>query len=212
MLHTRLPRGLGQAEAVVQRVQVAGSGIIEPTDISLACDHAAHLVPVDEAQALVTEAALGHLLFLFQLLDMPGLRRGVQIAPFEAAIDAMARDALADQRLALLGHGKQFARIFEPDPFLDLRETCGKSGADLAAIAPGGAPTDPMGLQHHHPIAALSQFQRGGKPGVARADDHHVGADLSFQLGQIGRGMGARRVVGRHVLGFRHGDHRSRMG
>ena len=48
-------------------------------------------------------------------------------------------------------------------------------------IAPGAAETDLGSLQHRDAQAPLGQMQRGGKPGIARANHRNIGHSLGLQ-------------------------------
>src|SRR3954452_3377965 len=148
-----------------------GAPIVESADIDRAVHHAPDLGPIDEPKFVITEPLLRLVQLLPQLVKVPRFGRGVQVAPFEVAIDAIALHTLPDQRLSLLGDRKKFSGIVEADLLFYFAEACRKSGTHLATIASRGAPADPMRLQNYDVVAALRQLERRGNARIAGADD-----------------------------------------
>ncbi len=71
---------------------------------------------------------------------------------------------------------------------------------ELAAVAPGGAPADAVGLQQHHLVTGLGQVDGGVEAGETAAYDADVGIQLTAELGPLPMVVAGGRVIGGHVL------------
>ena len=92
---------------------------------------------------------------------------------------------LGDQRLNLGGSiAKQFEQslaIVGPEPRRDIVGRKPHAGVDQADVAPGAAKTDLDRLQSDNLGSRLRAMQRRREPGIAAADNRHVGANLALE-------------------------------
>ena len=128
---------------------------------------------------------------------MPGL---------QVAGDGVAGDQVADQGAGFFGEVPERAGAGLAGGLLQPVLVLALAGADLAAVAPRGAPADAVRLEQDHVEAGLGEVQRGGEAGVAAADDGDVGGGLALQLRkgrERGGGLGvpAGRVDAGPVVG-----------
>ncbi|MCW0415282.1 hypothetical protein NB689_001036 [Xanthomonas sacchari] len=91
----------------------------------------------------------------------------------------MAGDAGTQQLHAVAGEVEQQSCIVLAEQGFQGVLLAAVADDGLAAVAPGRTPADPLRLQHHHPITGLGQGQRRTQPGIAGAEDAHVGAYLA---------------------------------
>src|SRR3546814_11070698 len=99
-----LPRGLGEAQRVVQRVELAAAGVQKTPDIAIAGDEAPGFGPAEQPPLVV---AVGPL-FLAQpppIGDLPPCQGGQEIAPVESTFEAVPRETLARYQPGLLVQG-----------------------------------------------------------------------------------------------------------
>ena len=76
----------------------------------------------------------------------------------------------------------------------------------LPAVALAGAPADAPGFEQDHRKAMLGELQRSVDPRQAAADHADICAQLAFERGVGRRAACGGSVVGRGVLGSRHGS------
>ena len=104
-------------------------------------------------------------------------------AGFEVAVDPVPGDAIAYERLRLLGH-----RPEEPRPLLAKFPLQGGliapvPAAELPAVAARGAVADAPCFEQHSAVAALGEVERTGEARIAAADDADVGAHIAIERG-----------------------------
>ncbi len=192
-----------QAKRIVQGVKMAAAAVEEAADIGAARHQLMHLGLLDQPRVAVAPA--------FPLLQLLGglphvapLEGSVEIAPGEIAGDGMALDPLPDDRLGFLGDQPQPQGVLGADPAGQPGKAGGVAAADLAAVAPRGAPADPRRLEQHHLVAALGQLERRRQAGVAATDDADIGVDLAPEPRMLGRIVDRGRVPGRRVHRLTH--------
>jgi hypothetical protein len=188
--HAGGPACLGQAQGVVERMQMAALGVVQAADIARRPDTRAHFGLVQQLRALVPQP-VPFRLHRLQIVHVPRLEAGEQIALGQVAGDAMARDRIDQQALRLFGQVPQPARIIRPDP---AGEGCDRrvvAGDDLAAVAPRRAPADPLSLQYRDLEPAERQMQRRRQAGIAGAEHGDIGpavpAERRIVRDRIGR-------------------------
>ncbi len=197
--HPGRGRGAGEAERIVQRVQMLRPAVEHPAVIG------ARPQPRRDAGA-VERLGLGVTVVTGELLGLgvePGhLSRaagGVDHAGLQVAGDPMARDEAAHQGLGLLGHVPECARPLHAEARLKPVLVAPLARTHLPAVPPRGPPADALRLEQHHVETGLRQMQRRREPGVAAADHADIGLlrPLKRRKGRElrrRRGIPARRV------------------
>ena len=183
------------AEREVQRVDMAAGGVEKPALVELRADVIAQGRLV-EHHLVVDAEALPVLLPRLQLAHMRGRDRGEDVALLQVAIDAVARDPLADDLAALLHEAGHECRGVAAIALLDGRERGVEPVDDLAAIAPRSAPADPRAFEHGDAVALLGEVQRRRQAAIARADDADLGVMIAREHRALRRGVGRGGVVG----------------
>ncbi|MCY1363473.1 hypothetical protein D9M69_502380 [compost metagenome] len=185
-------------------MQVHVAGVLDRAVVEVALQQIAHLVAVEQAD-LVAHATV-HRLFviLAQAGHVRGFVCGVQVAVLEVAGDAVFFHALPDDLVP--------APAQVPDEIIDFITNgaahlfahgfiARQAAGDLAAIAPGGAPADLVGLDDGYLVAAFGQFHGAGYAGEAAADDGDVDADAPLQARVVGFLVERGAVIGGAALG-----------
>ncbi len=181
-------------------MQVAAERIVDRAQVTIAGELRAQLLAAPPLHRIVI--VFGHVrLPALQRLFLAWLERHTGMAVAPVAGDVVAPDAIPHQRHALAREIEQPARVGAPDQPLQRVLLAAVTDDRLAAVAPRGAPADPFGLQHHHPVARLGQFQRRRQSGVARAEDADVGVHLAFQPRLRRQRRGAGGVPGGRIRG-----------
>ncbi|KAG1278460.1 hypothetical protein G6F64_014646 [Rhizopus arrhizus] len=106
---------------------------------------------------------------------------GVAFHP--VAIDAMAVDARAHRLHGIARPVEQAAGIVAAALALPLLHLAAVANQRLPAVAPGGAPADPLCFQQDHPMAPCRQFQCRGQAGIAGAKHGYIGLHIAPQRG-----------------------------
>ena len=175
-----------QAAGVLERVEMQGVGLEQRAMVAIAAHEfpqfaRRHGPPLDavglrhQAPATLEHARIA------EPVGPQHARVGV------VAVDAIARDASADQVHCILRAGVEGAGALHAQPVQQCLFTGRESAEDEAAVASGGAMAERLGLQQADRVpASLDQAQRGVEAGEAAADD--AGLDL-----RRARQGGARR-------------------
>ena len=119
----------------------------------------------------------------------------VEITLDVIAINLEGFDALINHGQAFHRHLPRQSRMGFAELLFKWRLSTGKTHNRLAAVAPGCAAANAVGLQHHHLVAALRQFngrRQSGKPG---AYHQHVGIQVPTQRWVHGRALYAGFVI-----------------
>ena len=122
---------------------------------------------------------------MLRLADQrPGMARpvgGDGDAGLEIAFDLVAGDAIAYERLRLLGHRPEKARLFVAQFPLQGGLIAPMPAAELPAVAAGSAVADAPRFEQESAEAALGEVERAGETGIAAADDADVGAHVAVE-------------------------------
>ena len=120
------------------------------------------LSPVQHLQAAI---APGRQTFRlrFQSADVPRFGRGHQVATHGGAIDAVGVDQGPEAIDSLDRQFPERSQLALPDNLGETGEIGRETGDDLAAVAAGGTPADPLRLQQHNIQAAACCMQRGAE-------------------------------------------------
>jgi hypothetical protein len=137
--------------------------------------------------------------------DVSRLVGGVDDPRPQVAVDPVAGDEAAHQRLRLLGHVPERPRPRPPERGLEPVLVAPLARADLAAVPPRGPPADPLGLEEDDRQPRLGEMERRREPGVAAADDADVGHRIAGERRKErqrlrGRGVPARGIFPRPVV------------
>ncbi len=204
----RLERRPGEAEGVVQGVEVAGVTIEEAAEVALASEHLGHLGARHEAGVRIAVAALQRLGLLLQVKGSGRLVGGGEDAGLEIAGDRVAGDPLLDGRLGLAGELPEKARPLGAEHLFQRGLVEAQVRGDLAAVSPRRAGADPRRLQQHRVVTALGQMQERRETGIAAADDADVGLQAASQRRMLGHPVRRRDIVRCGVIRWRHGIRR----
>ena len=117
-----------------------------------------------------------------ELVHLVGLGNGMQIAPGEIAIDLVLLDAmLTSSALASSAMAKHLTASALPSWASIFLLAGREAGANLPAIAPRSAVSDPFRFKHHDLVAGVRQLQGRRKPGIACADHANIGGNLALE-------------------------------
>jgi hypothetical protein len=191
-----LAGGAGQAEGVVERVQVAGAAVQRTAVIDSGAQHVGELVPRHGADVRIIVAGAQFLGLGRKHGGIARLVGDVQGARLEVAADIVALDALLHDRLGFLREVPEPARLLGSELALQLALRPALAAAELTAVAPRGAPAGPPCLQQHHVVAPLRQVQRRRKSGKAAADHADVTAQLAEEARMLDRAQRGGGIVG----------------
>ena len=179
---------------------MAAALVQQGADVTIARDHLAHPVGIEQLQLVVAPLLPARLLRLELVQLLLGLG-GKDPALLQIALDVVALDPLADDLAPLKQHGAEQPGLIRRAVRFDGVDVAAVGVDDLAAVAAAGAKADPGRLQHHHLVPLLHQMQRTGEAGVACAYD----ADVALQLlGERGIGrvfVGTGCVVTLYMFG-----------
>ena len=204
----RLERRPGEAEGIVQGVEVAGVAIEETAEVALAAEHFGHLGARHEAGVRIAVAALQRLGLLLQIKGSGRFVGGGEDPGLEIAGNRVARDPLLDGRLGLAGELPEKARPLVAEHLFQRGLVEAQIRGDLAAVSPRGARPDPRRLQEHRVVAPLGQMEERREAGVAAADDADVGLQAAAERRMLGHPVRRRDIVRGGVVGWRHGIRR----
>src|SRR5262249_51112596 len=153
------------------------AGVIDAALVDVGRHHRPDLVPAQQPCFVIAVALAQKIELCLQLVNMARPGGAEQIARLEVARDVVAPDPLAADGRGLLRHVPEALAVVDGTPAGNLRHARRIAGADLAAVAAGGAPADARRLQHNHGIAALRQVERSRNPGIAAANHTYVRLD-----------------------------------
>ncbi len=141
-----------------------------------------------------------------------GLPAGLEVAGGELAVDAVPGDQLLDQAVGLESDVPDLAGIVAAEGPLVFAHRGAGAGGELAAVAPRGAPAQPVGLDEDDVEAALGQVQRRREPGIAAADDADIRLVLALEARVVrhlagGLGVPAPRMHAGAVVGGEMAGH-----
>jgi hypothetical protein len=173
-------RGLGNAQAIAQRVEVPRCGVAQTGHILVACNVLAQFSTFDPMH-LVAMVLLHVGLFLAQC---PGFARAVgngQVRPHRLAIDVEALDALLHQLHTGQGELPQLLARSQTQVGIQPSLATGIATDGLPAIAPRGVSTQTFGFEEDDALATFSQFECGGQTRQATADHHHISLAVLLQ-------------------------------
>ncbi len=180
-------------------MQVRTARIEQAADVARAFDVPCERGAIEQFEARITIGAGQQLAELTQLRELARLDRDVQLAITPVAVDCVPGDPLADlvdrldrpvEQQACVGgrcqrgERRHFARIAEDQ---------------LPTAAARSAPADPVCLEQRHVETPFGEFQCGGKPGQAAANDTHVAVDFTLERGAGRRREHRRSVIRAHV-------------
>ena len=167
-------RGIGHPEHETQGMQVSAALVHPAADVAIARDFLAHLRSGQHSVSGIAEAPMTELRLA---LDPPhvALARGCeQVARPPVAVDAVAGDAVHDDRLRLLAQRPELGGVRRTDGSFQHAHRLAHAAADLAAVASARAPSHAFRLEHDDRVATLGQMQGGGDPGESGPDDADV--------------------------------------
>lgn len=187
----RLHGRVREAAGIGERLDGAGALVEQSAEIGAGADAGRGLGRAEQAHR---RAARLPLPFALLKLLQPGLVGGAvqRAGMLGLAVDAVAADEIEDDARPLAQRREQPLAMLGPEDGRHVVRHDPQAGIDEADIAAGAAEADIGRLQHHDGDAGLGQMQRRRQAGIARADDDHVGAQLS--------GKRARRRRGRRGL------------
>ena len=197
--HARIGRRAGEAERVVERMEVAAVGVVQAAAIAGRLHVVAEFVGFDEVEAVVAEALRGLVAPAFQRIGVALGVRGGQVAGHQRAVDVVRGDARLHERQRFEPHVPDALHVAFRHELPEGVDVACKPADQLAAVAAARRPSDPRRFEHGHRMAALGEVERGGQAREARADHAHVGVDRAGERRVAGRIVGGRRVVGRDV-------------
>ena len=181
--HAGLFRLVGEAERVIERMDVKGVWIMQRAEIARIGQLLAHArgrprfhLGADPAQPFGVPA---HGVVIIGLGDVQPPRHRID-ARHAGLFDRAAHvvDAVFRQRIKMLGVVEADALDHGVDVFME-------PGQHEAGIAPGGGPGDASRLQHRHRPAALGDLARDRQPGKPRADDADIDVELEGQFAAV---------------------------
>jgi hypothetical protein len=189
---------LGEAERIVQRMQMPAAGILDAAEIELAGDLAADGVAVEQLRLGVVHLALVGGDLLLHPGNVAGLGGEQHVAGPQVAGDAVLLDPLPDDGARLLGEIEERLAALLAEPRDQLLRRLAQARVDLPAIAPRCTPADAIGLDQRHLVSALGEIERGAQTSEPAAHDADIDADRLRQPRP-----GAMRIRGRGVVGTR---------
>jgi len=195
----------GEAQRVVERVEMTGLGEPVAAEIARRAHHGVELLAAQEPPAGVAVTLLEMARGLLERTHLARLGCGQEIAgELEIAVDGKAAHALAQEFDRLEAQGPQAPGILAAHGALDGLHLGGVAPGHVPAVAARGTEAHARGFEQHHVVAAACELERGREPGVAAAHHGDVAGEALLELGQLGRGMGARRVIGAGMGRLRH--------
>lgn len=196
---------LRETERELQRIQMAGLGIVERGEIARAADPLGHLVLPDHAQPVVAPALRRFVSSLCERRDATRAHRGPQAAGPVVDVEPVTRGQFAHFGRGPAHAVPQQARAIAAERILERLHVARPAEQRLTAVAARCGPRDAARLEHDHALAREREPQRRVQPAKARADDQHVGVDTFAQFGpprdrrRVGAGIVACDVtVGLH--------------
>ena len=187
--------GARQPERVIERVQVAAAGIEQPAAIALRRKQRLDVRALQQTRRPVPVGVGEFLLQFRELAPLPLLRRDVQVAPVQVAVDRVVLDPLPEQRQRFDRHVPHAACVLEADLGNDALLRGAESEYRLSAAPARCAPADPTGLEQHDAVAAGSEIQRGRAAADACANHAHVRTDVALERRPAGDGVRSCGIV-----------------
>jgi hypothetical protein len=179
--------GAGDAQRVLERMQVPGLRVVQAAVVARAGHPAGHVGGRDAGEVGLVD--LGHAVGpLHQLGALAGVggHADVALAPF--GVDPVLLQPGLQQFQCFQGHGPDAAGVVEPELVFDHRLVAGQSVDGLAAVAAAGTPAHLLGFQQRHLVSHAGQVQGGRQAG--KTASHH--GDITVG-GAIQRGKRASR-------------------
>ena len=97
-----------------------------------------------------------------------------QVARAPVALDAVAGDALGDDRLGLLGERPEAPGAGRAEGAFEIVHRLAEAAPHLPAVPPARPPSHPLRLEHDHRVPPLREVKGGGDPGEPGPDDADV--------------------------------------
>ena len=191
-------RRLGEAERIVERMDVEGARQMHGVEVMIALEHVAHALgrpALDlRAELLAIELHGGqHLVAVVDLGDLePAGDRG-------DARHARLGDRGADVFETHLGERPQRLGVLQSDAADDPVHALGKARKDETVVASGRVPGEVAAFQYSDRPAATRDLARGRKPGQAPPDHTDVDIEIEGERPAHGGRHHGRGVPGRRV-------------